>query len=215
MFVLDITSEGFTLLFVDETLNSRLKHIQTYLNAYLSNPRTLYYLIRFFTRFTVQAPRQLNLAEQPGIAHLSKYKNICECVFSEVFCIQKQLDEIEMGYNIFTHRIEYTHAVPLLSLTFGVSGEEYVEFKEGVRILKNLFWYFHPEEFNMKSADFLPPGEYYYDDGRIKAVEGNIYVEGTRCALASFMYKAGLSLRDSVEYAKELRTRKIKRDEAV
>lgn len=205
-FVLDISSASCSLIFVEDAHNSQFFHVQQYLNAYFSDKAVFYRLLKFFIK-TVDLEEQKATVDGTAYAAscgLDRHKNVCECVFTGKYCIAQPLGAIPEGYNIFTHRSEYTHFSPLLSLPVDSSATVDL-FVDGRRagLRPNLYAYFTPEAFSLHAIAQLPvSSEYFYEGDGIKVQGRNVYVNGAKCRIASFIFKKGCSLRDALELGK-------------
>lgn len=196
-FVLDISPDGCSLLFVDEHLSDNLKYIQHYFNFYFGDKHTFYFLLRFFVRFSSHRPRDVSLINAINNSNLKKHKNICECVFSNNYCIQMQINEVKNNYNIFTHRKDKVNESPFLVLEYQPNSE--------ISMNRNIFWHFKREEITIKMFEEMKQAEIFYDDGDVKTDGMSVYRNGIRCATASFIFRSGMLLDDAIKYVEELK----------
>ena len=217
-FVLDITKENCTLLFVEDEYNSQFLYVQKYLNAYFLDKVVFYRLLKFFTRVVNLELRSvqnnshhgrpvMNINQSHIKAKLDKYKNICECVFTDQYCYEESAANFPVGYNIYTHRIEYTHFEPILSFSGNISdGIDFYHGNKTYRLSPNLCNYFREDDFSVRAFDLLPKSKlYYYERDNIKVVEGNVYVDNEKCKIASFIFKKGCSLKDALAFSEKIK----------
>lgn len=205
-FVLDITSSACTLLLVDDARSGECALVQAYFNAYLLERPVFFFLLRFFVgcvNFEGTSPDDA-LSAADLQADLEVRKNICSCVFTGDFCMDRKLRHIPSGYNIFTHRFEHTLFSPLLSLSLG--GDGVPAHCPDCRVSPNLYFYFTPGTLTIRTADALPRGpQYYYEGGGVRVQGRNVYIRGRRCQVASFVFGKGRTLQDALDTSDRLR----------
>lgn len=239
-FVVDITPDECTVIFVEEHLNTLLSHIQIYLNQYFHKKHIFYYLLKYFTKIAKSNTSNFNYKNPT----LKINKTFCDCIFTDNYCVDSNIFIIPQGFNIFTHRfdhinhkpffiyqtvdyynhkfvhpenIEYSHDYPHQRIDnhSDSRNSQYLHLNDDVLsrinnksptdklklIEKNLALIFKPEDYNIFLKDyFYDSDEYYYEDSFYKVVDGNVFVNNTKNKIASFMFKKGCTLADSIRY---------------
>ena len=209
-FVLDITEEGCSLLFVEDEHNTQFLYVQEYLNAYFSDRVAFYHLLKFFTRVvSLDSGQDSQRCDKNISGRLDRHKNICECVFTDQYCYTGQKTVFPVGYNIYTHRTEHTHFDPILSFPSDIDTDTGIDFPCNGTVYKlspNLCSYFREDAFSIRVFDQLPQSDlYYYERDGIRVVNGDVYVENRKCGVASFIFKKGCSLGEALAFSAKIR----------
>lgn len=104
-FVLDIFQDKTQILFVDETLNSILKHVDDYFNHFYSKRdyKTLYFLLRYLTLC-----KERSSTNKCDIEN-NKGRMVCDCLFSEEPSVPYCFDDFfkKGALNIFNHSADF------------------------------------------------------------------------------------------------------------
>lgn len=176
-FLLDISEDACTIIFVEEELNTKLEYVQRYLNHFLSRRHLFYCLLRFLAKKSEDSP-------YPG-PDCSIHKVFCNCILGRNYCMS--FDPVEAAdINIFTHS----------KFCSGRAQEN--RMMAYVESSSNLAAMLTPEQlFSRHLTEGL-----YYEEGSIMAQRNSISIDGERSGVASFAFSRGLSLRDSVGVAR-------------
>lgn len=218
-FVLDISDSRCTLLFVDESHQSTLSILQQYLNAYIHNKPLFYLLIKFVVgildieHFTTSSQLLYSAGpeyapESDLVADLTEYKNVCNCIITGNYCYPGRIRGYPESYNVFTHRVDFVHFNPLISIPVGTGRTEKQE--HGVPaelggeicvLSPDASEYFRPDQFTMNALDNVKTAEpLSYEYGNIKIVDRDVFIDGSRSEAASFLFKRGCSVKEVAEY---------------
>ncbi len=206
-FVLDVTNKSSTLIFVDEELNKdEYKFIEKYFNQYLDDKKTFYYLLKFFTKVIdleniSSAKNKISeniLLEAHG--DLKECKTICSCIFGKNYCYKEKI-KLLPGYNIFTHRYDKIYNDPFLVLENNKNSREIEEYQ----LENNLSLYFKEKDFTVDLIKKLSLDKpHYYENNNYRVNGRNIYIDNQKNKFASFLFKKGLSLEESIKYWKNI-----------
>ncbi|KAI4292494.1 hypothetical protein PAPHI01_1768 [Pancytospora philotis] len=205
-FVLDITPSSCNLMFVEESKGAEFASIQRYLDYYLQNKLVFYRLLKFFVsvvRLESGADVSFPQDAASGPADLRQYKSICRCVLDGDYCFRSKISTIPAGYNIFTHRFERAPInSPLSGLKDGAPPDDCASIEQPV----NLYDYFSTADFSAKVfSRWAGRYECYYEGDGVRVSRGDVFLDGTKCRLASFAFKKGCSLRDALDVSSKIK----------
>jgi hypothetical protein len=181
-FLLDISGDACTMIFVEEDLNSRLGYIQEYLNHFLPQKHIFYCILRFLTR------RSENPQPRPDC---SVYKVLCNCILRGDYCANFDPgQDARSNINVFTHS------------SFDPSRVEesgMLAYVPGGKSSNNLASTFTSDQLSFRH---LSQEDLYYQEDNIRVSKRSVFIDGERSSTASFAFSRGLSLRDSVDVAR-------------
>jgi len=204
-FVLDITESTCSLIFVDESRNAEFGVVQKYLNAYLGSPLIFFHLLKFFVSCVDLT--QADCGAPPDDASmvqrdLQEYKTICSCLFGGAYCLGHKIGRIPRGYNIFTHRNEDNLYNPIIYKDAADCGR----MDGGPCISRNLSDYFTLDSYTVNTPEaFSEPSQFHYSSGKLRVAGGDVFMDGERCKIASFVFKKGRTLADAIDVSNKIR----------
>ncbi|KAM0680410.1 hypothetical protein GINT2_001470 [Glugoides intestinalis] len=187
-FVLDICKEECSLIFVDESLNTKLSYIELYFRNFLSQKQLFYYLLRYLLECGRAVSSQEN---QQGT--LKKHKAFCSCILTKKYCETFDLAKVEPNFNIFTHaRVEF----PIY---------HYFTKSEFLIPPKNLAIIFPMEKFDKECIQIIDSDvQPIYECDNIKVEKNSVFIDGVRSHVASFAFSQGCTLKESIEFSEIL-----------
>lgn len=203
-FVLDISSNECTLIFVNESLNTSQPYISTYLTYFLQDKHIFFYLLKYLVNCIKDT------SPQTPISH-RVVRSTCTCLFSPQYCRTFELDTVPPGVNIFTHTVmsvplEYYFYRPGEDIGGMDRTSEMDQNGEMNQKLKRDYWnvsvLIGADNFDKKYLGrFANPGDLFYEDGEIKVYNMSVYVKGKRSSVASLAFLRGCTLKESLYFA--------------
>lgn len=181
-FLLDISRESCSMIFVEEELNSRLGYIQQYLNHFLPKKHVFYCILRFLAKRN-EGPSQ----SRPDC---SVYKVFCNCILRGDYCVNFDPDQAgKNNFNAFTHSSFDPSRVEENGILGYAPGTD----------PNNLASILTPDQLSFKDLD---QEGLYYQEGNVRVTRKSVSINGERSSTASFAFSRGLCLKDSIDIAR-------------